>query len=323
MTLLPGLERELLGAALRTDPSATQRAPCDARRSRASHRRRGPHLGLWAVLGLLAFGGGGAYAARGLWTPILGSEDGGRPKATMAAPPADQLRHLAILRRPQTEADRAAASAVALTRLLPTDGRVRTPYVRRLATLPNGAVVVLAPVGQRRSEGFGDRKQPAQLCLIVVPTRGEAEPPSCGDSGVLLSGGMWLDVKDPLTRAQERAQKRVFDRAAAQGLLPTAERPQQPSQRIIDRIAEDADRAVAASGPRQRSYVVQLVPDVVRRAERFDLPGKPTYPVSGNVFTQQASPAAWVTWLDEDGRRLNADGTRVEPSALVPPVGTP
>jgi hypothetical protein len=74
-----------------------------------SARRRWWHPSRRA--GVLAIGAviasGSAVAATSGWHPILGSADRGpRPLAAKAGVPADELAALAILRRPQTDADR-------------------------------------------------------------------------------------------------------------------------------------------------------------------------------------------------------------------------
>lgn len=81
----------------------------------AQHSRRGPVRRRRRTrsrrIGLLAVGGvvlsGSAIAATGGWHPVLGSAaHRPRPLAARTGVPADQLAALAILRRPQTAADR-------------------------------------------------------------------------------------------------------------------------------------------------------------------------------------------------------------------------
>jgi hypothetical protein len=100
------------------------------------------------ALALTAFAGT-AFAAVAIWTPLLGNPQYGyNPGAAASAPPQDQLNALAVLRRPQTAADRGTLSQAALTYINDYTTGVRTAYVRLLGTVGDEAFV-LVPVEQR------------------------------------------------------------------------------------------------------------------------------------------------------------------------------
>jgi hypothetical protein len=120
------------------------------RRHRARRVGRWPWLTRPVAVGLImAAFAATAFAAVAIWTPLLGNPQYGyNPGAAASAPPADQLAALAVLRRPQTDADRGALSAAALTYINDYTKGVRTAYVRLLATVGSEAFV-LVPVEER------------------------------------------------------------------------------------------------------------------------------------------------------------------------------
>ncbi len=317
MSLLPGLEAQLLDAATRTDPAYR---PVQIRRRSRLRRPGHGRAGLYSVIGLLVFSGG-AYASRGLWQPVLGNDATGHPTATHDAPPNRQLTHLSVLRRPQTDADRGIASSAALKAFRPQDGAIRTAAVRQLATLPNGAIAVLVPVDQRRANDTAyARRDDAKLCLAVVPTRGPMDPPICGPtSQVLVGEGLSVDVWNPLTEQQERGRAAAIRKAQRAGRLPVVTDPD-ASVRVDDDVVAEIEAATYATGGRGDRFVVNVVPDIVRAVRFFDLPGKPEVPVRGNVVVRQleAGQSGATSWLDAKGRVLNADGVRVTPSQIAP-----
>jgi hypothetical protein len=124
-------------------------------------------------LALTAFAGT-AFAAVAIWTPLLGNPQYGyNPGASATAPPADQLDALAVLRRPQTDADRGALSQAALTYINDYTSGVRTAYVRLLATVGDDAFV-LVPVQQRDATaatgGVPSESTPLANALCVYAT---------------------------------------------------------------------------------------------------------------------------------------------------------
>jgi hypothetical protein len=112
--------------------------------------RRWPRLTRPVAVGLaLTAFAGTAFAAVAIWTPLLGNPQYGyNPGAASTAPPQAQLDALAVLRRPQTDADRGALSQAALTYINDYTTGVRTAYVRLLGTVGDNAFV-LVPVEAR------------------------------------------------------------------------------------------------------------------------------------------------------------------------------
>jgi hypothetical protein len=121
------------------------RRPAQLRQS-----RRWPWLTRPVAVGLaLTAFAGTAFAAVAIWTPLLGNQQYGyNPGAATSAPPEAQLDALAVLRRPQTDADRGALSQAALTYINDYTSGVRTAYVRLLATVGDTSFV-LVPVEER------------------------------------------------------------------------------------------------------------------------------------------------------------------------------
>ena len=151
-----------------------------------SRRRRVPWLTRPVAVGLAvtAFAGT-AFAAVAIWTPLLGNPQYGyNPGAASSPPPADQLAALAVLRRPQSAADRGALSAAALTYINDYTKGVRTAYVRLLATVGTEAFV-LVPVEERRAtSATGGVATPSSalkdaLCVYVSDASPAAEFVEC------------------------------------------------------------------------------------------------------------------------------------------------
>jgi hypothetical protein len=155
-------------------------------RARARRRRRLPWLTRPIAVGLaLVAVGGTAFAAVAIWTPLLGNQQYGyNPGASTSAPPQDELNALAVLRRPQTDADRGALTQAALTYINDYTSGVRTAYVRLLATV-DGVAYVLVPVEQRDGgTAPGAVTTPPienALCLYAINSVGPVE----------IVGGCW------------------------------------------------------------------------------------------------------------------------------------
>lgn len=172
------------------------------------------------VLGVgVAAATGTALAASGVlgpWRPELGNGDRARPTIAVASVPASQRAVLAVLRRPQTEADRAPG----VRRVLRTLGRreidgIHTDAIRVLRRDADG-LTVLVPV---------DRAGPARppgpaaplrhvLCLMrsghagpkvigrrdgkpVLGTGGYSVGSTCGDLELLRTAGLRFSVPGP------------------------------------------------------------------------------------------------------------------------------
>jgi len=168
------------------------------RRERGRGRRRAPHAGRWpwltrpvAVGLILAACAGSAFAAVAIWTPLLGNPQYGyNPGAATSAPPADQLAALAVLRRAQTDADRGALSAAALTYINDYTKGVRTAYVRLLDTVGTEAFV-LVPVVQRDAtapSGTAATALANALCVYASDASAMHEHVACWSLGDVLAG---------------------------------------------------------------------------------------------------------------------------------------
>lgn len=120
------------------------------------HRRRAARRAPWLTrpiavgLAFVVFAGT-ALAAVAIWTPLLGNPQYGyNPGVSTSPPPQDELDALAVLRRPQTDADRGALTQAALTYINNYTTGVRTAYVRLLAS-GDGESFVLVPVEERKA----------------------------------------------------------------------------------------------------------------------------------------------------------------------------
>lgn len=115
---------------------ARQHAPATSRRLQ----------GVIAVSLLVLLAAGTAIAATGIWRPILGMQRyGPGPSIASSPPPKAQLAMLAVLRRPQTPADRSAAVRRELRYVSGDLSGVRTDYIRKLAITQYGQPVILVP----------------------------------------------------------------------------------------------------------------------------------------------------------------------------------
>jgi hypothetical protein len=240
-------------------------------------RHRARWLALIAAGGVVA--GGTALAATGAWHPVLGSPDRGpQPLAARAGVPADQLAALAILRRPQTDADRGPLVQSALKALSREFiNGIHTDAIRVVHHGPR-EVVVLIPAERVGPHGKGQRVHAERndLCLMSgayqkASTVGTLRFPA-GYSWGMACGGM--------------------DRVGSTGLETGY------GGRIVGRgkFAEVT------------SHRVTLVPDGVARVTVRLRGGRSvTVPVVDNVYsyTIHGSPAyLGTTWLGADGRRI-------------------
>ncbi|HEX4032949.1 MAG TPA: hypothetical protein VHX66_00760 [Solirubrobacteraceae bacterium] len=177
-----------------------------------ARRRRGFSVrGRWVArpvaiaLALVAFAGT-AFAAVAIWTPLLGtSQYGYNPGAATSPPPGDQLAALAVLRRPQTDADRGALSQEALTYINDYTKGVRTAWVRLLASV-DGEAFVLVPVEERDATastgGAPGTSQPLAnaLCLYSIETVGV----------FAINGGCWSVADVNAGRASQAFESQFF-----------------------------------------------------------------------------------------------------------------
>ena len=169
-------------------------------------RRRWPRRG-GAATAVIVLVGAPALAATGVWRPQIGNGKQPAPRITAEAPPADQLAMLGVLRRPQTAADRSAASRAAL-RLLGSGSieGVRTGSVRLLAQSPTDRGIVLVPVARysRRSPPLPADTPPEirrrlnppptrdALCLFQLDVDGAGV--ACWSSADVREGRAWMSL---------------------------------------------------------------------------------------------------------------------------------
>lgn len=246
----------------------------DVLAARSVQRRRRRRVAALMIGGMLAVGGA-AGAAGPIWRPLLGDERCGTPVTTFASPPADQLRHLAVLRRPQTTSDRGAASQYALSQLSPrsTNG-VRLEFVRTARIPDSGEDVVLIPA----LSASGKRDA---LCLFVKddPDGGAI---GCFTTAELLAGGavVQISVSTPV-----RMPNRKLERVTGSHPPPDA----------------DAIRLPNPSSAWMSYY--GIAPDGIVRVELGDT----SAPVHDNVYRLRIAESASVgpeqiRWIDEDGQ---------------------
>lgn len=169
-------ERRLLGELLVIHEECLHQARASAVRVRSRAPRRLLRSTLLALVAATTIGGG-AFAAKGVWDPILGGDDRGSPIAASSTLPASQRRRFGVLARPQTGHDRGQETERAL-RLLPSAivDSIHTADVRVLFRDPRREVAaILVPVGKYdvdwarlRHRGSGTNG----LCLLFATARG-------------------------------------------------------------------------------------------------------------------------------------------------------
>jgi hypothetical protein len=283
-----------------------------ARRRMRPRRLHGRGLAIAVLIGAAGVSGA-AYAARQLlWQPQLGTGPMPRGVATGSAPPADQLRALAVLRRPQTALDRNVGSRAALELTGGAESRIRTNAVRRLATGQGGGTVVLVPYESKRG-GLLDAMRPRpdgslpdpasvpevtvhdQLCISFVglfPGAGVR----CGDTDDLLAGKLALGM----TNAQciVPTQRRAFAQAQAR-------------ERRFAKLEGRAPVTMTCSPRRDQSdmvtYWVELVPDGVATVQLSHRPGSLRVAVRDNLVqsTHNLGLASGQIWFDANGQQIS------------------
>ncbi len=178
-----------------------------ASRELHARRRRRWRLHGGATVAVVAIVAAPALAATGVWRPTLGDGQTPAPKIAADAPPPEQLAMLGVLRRPQTAADRSAASRAAL-RLLSGASitGVRTNGVRLLAHSPRDRGIVLVPVARyaRQSpplpadtppevrKALNSPPIPNALCLLQLDVDGAGA--GCWSSADVREGRAWTSL---------------------------------------------------------------------------------------------------------------------------------
>lgn len=313
--LLPGFRTQLQRRAAELD-----RAEPLAEHGRRRRRWRRPHGRGLAVVVLVAgaSAGGLAYAAATtLWQPQLSTAGREGATATASPIPADQLRALGVLRRPQTDLDRNVGSRYALQLSSGKGERVRTNGVRRLATGTGGGVIVLVPYEARFAmfwEGARPPKHPPQrlvrdeLCLNYVgPWAGGGV--TCGSLDDVLSGklGVGMGESECLTAQQRRG----FEESQAR-----EDRWARLEGRPAVRLPCKRDRQAILG-----TYWVGVVPDGVARVQVGRHRGAPTVPVHDNLF--QSDRGSGFTrdhvWLDAAGQPISRKRADLRARLGLPP----
>lgn len=273
------------------------------RRDQRTRRWRRPHgRGLAAVVLVAGAGVGGiAYAATTtLWRPTLGGTPAGHATATPSSVPANQLKVLGVLRRPQTELDRNVTTRYAL-RFNARGERVRTNAVRRLGTGAMGGAVVLVPYERRRNGMWGppdasrDPKGFSRdiLCFNLLDPFGSAGV-GCGTVDDVLAGKFTMGMSSPACgspeqrRGHRESQAREDRWARLEGRAPKTI----PCEPRLEPI-----------GP---SRWVAIVPDGVATIQLGRRPGSRRVPVHDNLaqFTGGSGFTHDHVWLDVAGRPI-------------------
>jgi len=178
------------GPSLGTHPNGRMDGSGAARPRRAVVTRLRYPLIVGAVLLCV----GGAATASSLWLAPAGNPVYGfNPGLSSSAPPAAQLDALAVLRRPQTDAERATDVLGALADVNIFTKGLRSDYVRVLEQTAAGPIVLI-PVQTRDGTNAGPAARPAirdALC-VYYPTGGSgslyASTP-CWTTAQLMAGG--------------------------------------------------------------------------------------------------------------------------------------
>lgn len=172
-------ERQLIEASERLAEPATQAGKAARWRTRRAA----------VVLGVGALCAGTAVAATAPWSPLLGEPAQPakyRPTPSASTPPQSQMRLLSVLRRPAGPADRDEAVRSSLRFLGPSSVGVRTAYIRRVGTTPDGSPAILVPVESwHRADGVTIDDA---VCLVIPDPKVSAAAKSCWSSREISAG---------------------------------------------------------------------------------------------------------------------------------------
>jgi hypothetical protein len=157
---------------------------------------RSPRGIAWCAAGAVAVSGSALAASTG-WHPILGDSHRGHPREARAPVPADQLAALAVLRRPQTDADRTRHVRFVLRLLAGGEiSGVHVDGIRLLRTRPDG-VTILVPTERvgRHDAGYASSIRRRVLCILtsveVAPANGlTGAGQVCGTTADLRAGAI-------------------------------------------------------------------------------------------------------------------------------------
>lgn len=270
------------------DQPTTPAAP----QHRSWRRRPSRRIGLLAVAGVIVTGTAVA-ATSGGWRPLLGSADRPRPLAATSSVPADQLAALAVLRRPQTEADRGPLVQEALRKLSrETINGIHTGAIRVLFRAPR-EVVVLVPAqraGPRIKSVPSSTSTQRDALYVMAGSYQNAR------TWKITSGGKPKTIRFPAG----------YHWGATAGTLQTLR-----TTGIQTGTSPNPSGGLVLNGqpPRSANRRVTLVPDGVARV-RVRLRGgrSITVPVRNNVYRYTihgVSANLGTIWFDAAGRRID------------------
>lgn len=294
------------------DPGAIDRIAQDVAGRASAARGRRRWLPLIAGSAIVVTAAGAATAATGVWSPQLGDERRGTPSISRSEAPPEQLKHFAVLRRPQTDQDRGADVRRVLRRFVGGSYRgVRTASVRRVVATDGGGPRIIVPAV--RANGFDDA-----LCLFV---RGGGS--TCVTTDRVLTGSsLSFSVREaPLTAAQRRQNLREFARAdritkarrrALLRRLSPLPRDRAARRRLLERAyAEENLNGMSVRTALPRAIDTRfygIVPDGVDQVARTDQRGRHATTVQENTYRlvvpgRAEGRGSWI-WLDAQGKTI-------------------
>lgn len=208
----------------------------------SASRRRWRLIGGGTLVAVVAVSG--AYAT-GLWRPQLGSNPADPPAAS-ARPVAPELLHqLAVLRRPQTEADRGAAATAALRFPATRRTGIQTGAVRTVG-LAGGGTAVLVPMIDQASGA-------QELCLAVLAAD-QTDARACATTAEVADGRLLVATSGPFAasaEAERTARRRDAQRAQGDTDGGVRQPPSTGGTARVVGVAPDGVRAawVGEAGP--------------------------------------------------------------------------
>jgi hypothetical protein len=203
MTLIPEVQSALCAAVARS-------ASSPARRGRIP-MRRGLLIAAATILVSTS-----ALAAATHWSPQLGDSRRGHPTVANASIPADQLAALAVLRRPQTDADRGPA-VLSVLKLLGKEesGGIHLDGVRLLATHSDGGALILIPAQRSGSHDRGHPSDVQRNTLLLLSSNHRSAGGTRGTVSDLRAGRISMSsLRNPVLIGNRP------DGFVAEGLVP-------------------------------------------------------------------------------------------------------
>jgi hypothetical protein len=158
-----------------------------------------------------------ALAATAPWEPLFGDAGSPQPRITGAAPPADQLALLGVLRRSQTDQDRGGITRQALRFFGTSTQDIYTNYIRRLPRSDGGLPAVLLPARSWQIPNFITKDN--VVCLFVAEPHASGGAKGCyttaeierGWAGGSLGSIAYALVPDGVSRVRIRYATGIED----------------------------------------------------------------------------------------------------------------